>query len=101
MKQVAQIALQQIGGVGRLSAMIGASNFSFDSENGTLQFHFKSCKKANIIKIFLNGSDLYDLEFFKYNRRTLDVKKVKTFDDIYAEDLKPVIEKFTGLYLSL
>lgn len=98
--QIAETTLQQLGGSGKLSAMIGAKNFTHD-KNGALQFHFKMCKKANIVKIELNGMDLYNITFYKYNSRTFDCKEVKTLTDTYAEDLKSHIEEFTGLYISL
>lgn len=83
-----------------MMAMIGADKFTYDNA-GALKFWFKSCKKANIIKIELNGMDLYDITFYKYNRKTYDCPLVKEFNNIYAEDMKKIIEEYTGLYLSL
>lgn len=100
MSIVASTTLLQLGGSNRLSAMIGAHNFTSDKD-GTLGFHFKSCKKANIVRIELNASDLYNIRFYKYNKKTLDCPEVHTLNDIYAEDLKRLIEEYTGLYLSL
>lgn len=99
-KQIAETTLLQLGGVNRLSAMIGAYNFSYDN-NGAVTFWFKGCRKANIIKVLLNESDLYNIEFLKMNTRSYECKTVKTFTDVYNSELKSVIETYTGLYLSL
>lgn len=99
-KQIADTILLQLGGTNKLGAMIGASQFSYD-DNGNVTFWFKGCRKANIIKVSLNGSDLYNIEFFKFNSRSYECKSVKTFTDVYNSDLQSVIEAYTGLYLSL
>jgi hypothetical protein len=99
-KMIAETTLQQLGGAGRLTAMIGAKHFGYD-KNGTLTFQFKMCKKANGVRIELNGKDLYDVTFTKFNARTYEVKEVHKFEDVYADQLKEVFESFTGLYLSL
>lgn len=99
-KETAWTTLSQLGGSGRLGVMIGATNFSYDKDGG-LSFHFKMCRKANMIRINLNAWDTYDITFTKYNRKTYEVKEVKKFEGIYVEDLRRTIEEFTGLYLSL
>jgi len=43
----------QLGGYGKLRAMIGANNFSYD-EKGTLKFMFRGCQKANFLEVILN-----------------------------------------------
>lgn len=100
-EQTARIISHQLGGNSRLSAMIGATHFAFSDKDNSLQFHFKMCKKANIIKIKCNSLDLYDIEFYKYNRRSFACPMVKEFNNIYAEDMRGIIEEFTGLYLNL
>jgi hypothetical protein len=97
-KEIAQTILSQMGGSNRLKAMIGAQHFSFCAD-GALQFKFKLCRKANYVKISLNGKDLYDMKFVKV--RGTDLKEVKIINDIYNEDLKKIFEDFTGLYLTL
>ena len=96
---VANNILLQLGGMGRLKAMVGATNFVYD--DNSLKFKFKSCRKANVIQITLNSMDLYDIKFFKYNSRSLECKEVKEMKDIYNDMMKSLIEEFTGLYLSL
>jgi hypothetical protein len=97
-KQIAETTLAQLGGAGRLSTMVGAKHFSHDVK-GALSFRFAGCKKANHIEITLNGKDLYDIQFYKLGR--YEIKKVKEYGDIYADMLQDVIERYTGLCLSL
>ena len=55
--------IKQLGGAGRIKAMVGACNFGTNGND--VSFRFKGSKKANHIKITLNGMDLYDVEFIK------------------------------------
>ena len=93
----AEIILQQLGGSGRLGAMVGANNFATSGPD--LQFRIKGSRKINHIKIELNSMDLYDITFSKLGR--VDFKTVSQLDSIYAEDMKRLIESETGLYLSM
>lgn len=102
----ADITLQQLGGRRRLGVMIGAYDFFSDNDGQTLTFKFKMCKEANCVKITLNAMDTYDIEFIKIGRLskktwTVPVRKVKTYEGVYADQMQEVIESFTGLYMSL
>jgi hypothetical protein len=107
---IAQTIIQQLGGTNRLSAMLNAKNFTHD-QSGKLTFQFSGCKKYNYIEISLNSLDLYDLSFCKFKNGRMDFKKgiyhepeykqIKTFNSIYNDMLKPIIERETSLYLSL
>ena len=95
-KEIAQAILQQLGGGNRLIMMVGAYNFVI-IPNG-VAFRIKN-PKANYIKITLNGLDLYNLEVGRVRGNTYKV--VAKHDNIYNDMLKPLIEKSTGMYLSL
>jgi hypothetical protein len=92
---VANTILRQLGGINRLVAMTGAYNF-IDRGNG-VSFKIKNAK-ANYIKITLNGKDLYNLEIGRIRGTTYKV--VLEQEDLYNDQLKPMIEKTTGMYLS-
>ena len=94
---VAEEIIRQLGGMGRLSAMMGAYNFAAIGDKG-VSFRIKN-RKANYIKIMLNSMDLYDLEVGRI--RGFDYKIVADQRNIMAEDLKKIIERVTGMYLSL
>ena len=96
---VANTILKQMGGAGKLSAMVSAHDFVGDKDS--LQFGFKGSRKANKCRVILDPTDTYTLEFWKYNKRTFDIQQVGSFEGLYADMLKPVFESETGLYLSL
>jgi len=86
--------LDQLGS-GRLVSMLGAYNF-VDIGDG-ISFRIKN-PSANYIKIVLNPLDLYDVEVGRI--RGGMYKVVSTTENIYADQLKPFIEKATGMRLS-
>lgn len=94
--RVAEIILSQIGGMGRVKMMTGGYNF-VALKNG-VSFRIKN-RGANFIKITLNSRDLYDVEIgriFNYK-----YKIVKTFDDVYFDQLYEVLYEGTGMYFKL
>lgn len=93
---IAAAILAQLGG-NRLVAMTGANGF-LNLENG-LQFKFKGSKKANCVRITLEASDLYTVEFFKI--KGYDAPSVSKHTGLYDVALKPTFERLTGLSLSL
>jgi hypothetical protein len=107
----ADTTLKQLGGAGRLKAMIGAKDFMSDNGGRTLMFKFpnKGASKPNYVEITLTGGDDYDIQFGRitskkdkvYGVRTPVLKKLKKYTGIYADQLKKIFEKETGLYLSL
>ena len=92
----AKTILEQMGGVNKIKAMTGASNFGADKNYVT--FKFKGSRTANHVRITLNSMDLYDIVFFKITK--LKFKEVGQYTGIYNDQLKETFEKYTGLYLS-
>lgn len=88
----AETILNQLGGYGPLSAMIGASDF--DAMANGVWFAFKGSRVANAVEIKIEN-DLYNIEFFK------GPKSVGTSRGIGTEQLRSCIEQKTKLYLSL
>ena len=103
-QQIAKTIGQQLGGLGKVSSMIGATNFMSHRE-GALSFRFKAKalqvngKAPNYIKITLDPSDLYTVEFGRVHGLKYTV--VQTDEGVYCDQLRPLIEQTTGLYLSL
>jgi hypothetical protein len=82
--------------MGRVKMMTGGYNF-VALKNG-VSFRIKN-RGANFIKITLNSRDLYDVEIgriFNYK-----YKVVKTFDDVYFDQLYDVLYEGTGMYFKL
>lgn len=98
-KQVAETIVQQLGGMGKLRAMVGAKDFAYSDDS--LTFAFKGYRKANVVSIKLTPMDLYEVIFIKYSSKTFETKQVAEFGYVYGDQLKGVFESTTGLYLSL
>ena len=96
--EIQNTMIQQLGGMGKLKAMVGASQFSALTKY-ELAFKFKGSGMTNCVKITLNALDLYDIEFFRI--RGSNIKPVASFLGVYAESLRGLFEETTGLYLSL
>jgi hypothetical protein len=94
--EIASTILQQLGGANRLHAMTGAYNF-INIGNG-LTFKIKN-QRANYIKITLTSMDLYNIEVGRIRGNTYKV--VSEAQGLYSDQLKPFIEKATGMYLTL
>lgn len=77
-------------------ALLGATKLVGDTNS--LQFKIKGCRKINCIKIVLDPSDTYTVEFWKINARTDEVVKVSEHNGIYFDMLHDLIERKTGLY---
>ncbi len=97
--EIARTIIAQMGGQGRLKAMVGATNFV--STNRGVMFSFKGSKIANKIDISLTSLDLYDIKFYKINMRNLadSIIPVEEVEGVYNDMLVEIFEKTTGLYL--
>jgi hypothetical protein len=96
--QIAQTIIDQLGR-GALY-MLGAKNL-VDLGDG-LQFRIRGSRKANMIKIQLDGADLYNVMIIKIGRApSYKVTEVAHVSGLFADQLRAVIEKNTGLYMSL
>ena len=100
---VANTILRQLGGAGRLTAMIGAHSFVGDTAAPSLTFKFraKAKNKANCLQVILDPDDTYTARWFKIARGAFDWKKIGEDSGLYAEDLIPYVEDKTGLRLGL
>lgn len=100
MPNPAEIILSQLGGSGRLGAMIGAHTFLHSAKDPSwLSFKFKGSRKANYVRVTLDASDSYTVQLMKL--RGFDAKEVYTASGIDVCRLRAAIEDNTGLYLSL
>lgn len=98
---VAETIRQQLGGR-RFEKATGAKDF-LGSEN-SLMFSLPSTRHfvkdgINKVRITLEPSDTYRIEFMKISRRkgVFDVKTIKETDGIYADVLPEVFSRHTGL----
>jgi hypothetical protein len=109
---IAKTIVAQLGGRGRLTAMVNAKHFysmepmQGSGDIGGLTFQFSGCRKARVCHIWLEGSDTYRIELIKpaTNRQIIEGKGDKVAfkqSMVYAESLKAIFEQQTGLCLSL
>ena len=96
-----EVMMNQLGG-SAMRAMTGAYNFMTDGDN-VLWFMFKAgtVKTGNKCKLVLEADDTYTMEFYGWNKRTFDCKKVASFEGLFNWDLKRIFTQQTGLYVSL
>lgn len=101
-QEIANTIIQQMGGR-KLCAMVGAKNFTYGTidyngfEQPYMLFQFSLSRKYKYCRIIYNqGSDTYIFQLLN-NKAVVKVD----LTDIYAEDLIPLFEEKTGLYLSL
>jgi hypothetical protein len=101
---VASIIWSQLGGH-KFDAMTGAKFLSStpDSVTFSLPSRFAN-KQINRVVVRLDPfSDTYTVVFQRASKDPLapPAKVVSDFNDVYAEDLRELFERETGLYLSL
>ena len=96
--QVADTILLQMGGAGRLGAMIGARGFV--SGPDSLQFMFSGYRKFNRCKVALSGDNTYTLGFYRYNA-WLSKPLEYEVKGLHFDQLKTEFEEATGLYLTI
>jgi len=95
--EIANTILQQMGGGGRIRAMTGAKQFVAHPDG--VAFRFPNRRGANHVKVQLTAADDYVVTFTRIAGAKCTV--VEEAAGVYAEDLKPMFERVTGLYLSL
>lgn len=93
------ILAQLAGNIRRLSVMIGAHSFTADESSVTFKFRARAKNGSNCCRITLKPSDTYTVEFLSIRSKGVKVKE--SLEDIYAESLRPVFERHTGLYVVL
>ena len=101
---VPQTILAHLGG-GRFVVMTGASQFLSSTEKcGTLIFRLPGKpgfvkNRINRVKVSLNASDLYDIEFTHIAgpKRRFAVTVVKSLENLFSVDLQETFTEITGL----
>jgi len=97
MSTIANTILDQLGGAGRLQAMIGAKHFLAD--DNSLAFKFPNRRGPNWVKITLDPSDTYTVTFGRIVK--YELRSSSTVSGIQCGQLKSLFENTTGLALSL
>jgi hypothetical protein len=102
---VANTILSQLGGR-KFIAMTGAKALMGDAN--MLSFRLPGggfSAGINYVKVTLNGRDTYDVEFSRISRKRRGwapaVTLIHTSSDVYADTLRDVFTRVTGLHTSL
>jgi hypothetical protein len=98
--KVGDIILKQLGGMGRLKAMIGARHFVALPKGVAFKWPARQRSKGNYVEITLRGDDTYDMQFQTVGRMG-DSKKREKYTGLYADMLIKTFSKQTGLALRL
>lgn len=108
--QTAETVLAQLGGR-QFLGMTGAKDLTTVSDKlGGLALKLPQSavrtfgpKGVNYVRITLDYSDTYDLEFGKISKRkgVQQYAIVSTFDNVYCDDLQDIFERETGLLTTL
>lgn len=97
---VADTILAQLGkSMRNISLLIGGHTFVASDVGVTFKFKARAKNGANCCRITLKPSDTYKVEFISV--RGVKVNHKGDFEDIYADGLRGMFERETGLYLSL
>ena len=97
-KQIAATILQQLGG-NKFIAMTGAKNLGFTNKGLQMKIGRNSKGVTHVIIDLDRGKDLYNIEFVKV--RGMKRTTVKKLKGIYADQLRNIFTKYTGLRTSL
>ena len=97
-KEIAKTILQQLGG-NKFIAMTGAKNLGFTDKGIQMKIGRNAKGVTHVIIDLDRGKDLYNIEFVKV--RGMKRTTVKKLKGIYADQLKKLFTKYTGLRVSL
>jgi hypothetical protein len=114
--EVANTIIRQMGGQGKLRAMIGAHSWQMggdEHDRNFVSFRFKGSRSFNYCKVTLDYSnDLYIMSIGQIRNKREEVApgikiSIPTYveryscDGLFSSQLKPIFERETGLDLSL
>lgn len=102
--EIANTILNQMGGMGRIQAFIGARYFAIVNNGIVFGFPHRLRSKPNEMTITLDrGRDLYNIQFARvvFKRGYIVGKKeLKSFDGIFCDQLMDIFEQETDLFLT-
>jgi hypothetical protein len=101
-QQTAEYTLNALGGISRLTAMIGAQDFTHGMNRKNVQntsFRFRGSRTANFVSFSLCHDDTYTVSFIKI--KGLNYQAVSELKGIELSNLRMIFESVTGLYLNI
>jgi hypothetical protein len=93
--QIATTILAQLGGQ-KFIVMTGAKDVYGDGNSLGFKLPARTAKNGiNFVRVTLNGDDLYNVEFFKFDKYVLNA--VSDVRGVYDDMLQSVFTEATGL----
>lgn len=96
--EIANTILAQFGGGNRLKNFVSGKYFGAVENGLTFRFTAKAKNKANQVRVTLEPSDTYKVEFLRIFGNTVTTCSEHTM--IYCDQLVDLFEQETGLYLT-
>lgn len=96
-RRIALVIIEQLGGMGRLTAMTGARGFAYDER--CLSFKFPNRSGPNYCKITLERDDTYTMLFGRIQKHALT--NTAEIPGVLCDNLICAFEGATNLRLSL
>lgn len=94
---VASIILNQLGGA-RFTMMTGAKDYVASDDWLKFRLPARSTKnKCTHVRIILDPSDTYTMEFLKWNSRKVEMQVVSKYSNVYCDSMQDLFEEETGL----
>ena len=97
--EIAKTILSQLGG-NKFIAMTGSKNLGA-GENYLSMHLTRNAAKAKYLKITLDPSDTYTMEFYSMKTKTFEKVTKAKFEGVYCDQLQSIFTEVTGLYTSL
>ena len=100
-QQIAVTILKQLGGK-QFEILTGAENFAVatdDKGNKGLSFTIPRSNNIRGIQIYLNGLDLYNMNFIKIHGDKFEV--LHSLENVYCDQLQEIFTEKTGLHTRL
>lgn len=100
MSEVAKTIIAQLGGKA-FAIITGSKEFVFGENRVTFKVGAGTKNKAKWCRITLNGNDLYDVAFLKWNARKLETVIISKDVDVFCGDLQYLFTERTGFYCTM
>ena len=104
MNEVQKMILQQLGGLARMTTMVGVNSLYTGSDSEIrIRWSARGKKKINVLSVSLRPDDYYDVTFAANGKSPLALPLLVTsrYEGVGCEDLVRIFEEETGLYLTL
>lgn len=98
--EIANTILAQLGG-GRFLMMTGSKDLVGGERTLSMRLGRGTKNKATHMRVTLDATDTYTVDFMKWNRAKLEMQAVSSESMIYDDMLQSTFTSATGFYTSL